>query len=55
MDKTTQPNAYFKTKTSLILNELPYLPNSGLCVWQTKNVKVMEEKSAQTVEWATTD
>ena len=31
MDKTTDPNANDKTKTSSILNELPQLPNTGLC------------------------
>ena len=29
MDKTTDPNAYFKGKTSSILNKLPYVTNSG--------------------------
>ena len=30
MDKTADPNAFYKTKTSTILNELPHLPNTGL-------------------------
>ena len=30
MDKATDPNAYYKTKSNSILNELPYLPNPGL-------------------------
>ena len=33
MDKITDPNAYFKTKTSSMLNELPHLPNAGLCYY----------------------
>ena len=31
MNKRTDQNAYYKTKTSSILNELPHLPNTGFC------------------------
>ena len=31
MDKTTDLNAYYKTKASSILNDLSKLPNTSLC------------------------